>query len=311
MNVAGEKIAMKKYSICFAADKKYAKYCYVAVFSALRNIDPNFSCDIVVLTTPDVPEEFAGIFSAMSTDRVSVRTLPVEHQIAKFGLDRLFTSRYLTYATYLRLLIPDLFAENESVLYLDGDIIVFGDVSELLSLDLGGGTIGCCLDVDRHRMDSERVVFIENELKIPRGDYFNAGVLLYSIPACLEFGLLNKALDFFERVPEPPFHDQDALNSILHGTTVQIPPEWNIMSYFVGKKRLSEVMDSHPELLKSYLPYIKAMWHPKLVHFPGSRKPWFAPYIHYADHWWQYAKQTPLYEKFFQRKMHPQVLEYS
>ena len=118
---------MKKCAICLAADKKYAKYTYVTVFSILRNISQDFQCDIVVLTTPDVPEEFTNIFSEMSTPTVKVSAIDTHEYISRFGLDKLFTSRHITYAAYLRLLIPDIFQDKDIVLYLDSDIIVLDD----------------------------------------------------------------------------------------------------------------------------------------------------------------------------------------
>ena len=83
-------------------------------------------------------------------------------------------------ASFYRLVISDM-VDDEKCLFLDGDIIVNSDLSELYCTDLEGvylaGVKDCCIQHDMERQASYKDV-----LAIPTMDnYINAGVLLMNL----------------------------------------------------------------------------------------------------------------------------------
>ena len=53
---------------------------------------------------------------------------------------------YFTLTIFFRLFIADMFPEYDKGIYLDSDIVVPGDISELYNIDLGNNIIGASRD---------------------------------------------------------------------------------------------------------------------------------------------------------------------
>lgn len=86
-------------------------------------------------------------------------------------------STHLTAETYYRLYFPEIFPDLERVLYLDGDIVVNGDIYELWDTNLGNYTAGVVVD-------SANQIFIERNKALDFNSddlYFNAGVMLINL----------------------------------------------------------------------------------------------------------------------------------
>lgn len=117
-------------------------------------------------------------------------------------------------ANYLRLLIPEVLSHCRRVLYLDADLLIRGSIDDLLRTELQGHPVGAVRDPVNPAYRHGRALPGWSALGLP-GDreYFNSGVLLIDIPACLTSGVFRSALRF---AGEHPQHirlwDQDALN---------------------------------------------------------------------------------------------------
>ncbi|EIC91874.1 hypothetical protein IMCC13023_03530 [Candidatus Aquiluna sp. IMCC13023] len=146
--------------------------------------------------------------------------------------------------SYARLLIPSVFANYETVLYLDADTWILQDLSPLLLNELPDGhTIGAALDLNmanhvlwRSPTPSKTETrtadeYLWEKLGIDSADaYFNAGVLVFH-PNQMNVASFD---DFWvERVQNYPywFSDQDALNSYVRGQFARLDGSWNFQSH--------------------------------------------------------------------------------
>lgn len=92
--------------------------------------------------------------------------------------DKLYTRDYYTNTTYFRLFLPELYPQYDKILYLDSDITIVGDISELYNTDMGTNLVAAAPDdiiqYNKVFQDyAELVVGVESYTK-----YFNAGVLI-------------------------------------------------------------------------------------------------------------------------------------
>jgi lipopolysaccharide biosynthesis glycosyltransferase len=171
-------------------------------------------------------------------------------------------SRY--YAPYL---IPE---TVERALYLDGDIILQADVSELFDSTAGSPAL-------LHAIQSLTIpwvscpegVFDYKELGIPaKAPYFNSGVMLMNLRQWRERDITNKLSEYVLRNgPDINEADQGALNALLWNEWVPLDQHWNAHSSLnVPENRLqtglSEEEWEHLRL------------HPKLIHYTADKKPW-------------------------------------
>ena len=98
--------------------------------------------------------------------------------------------------------------------------------------------------------------------------YFNSGLMVMDLEKWREEKITEQVLGFIENNPEKlRFHDQDALNAILHDRWLELDPRWNAQTYMM----LQEV--EHPTI-QGQLKWDEARESPAVIHFCGHAKPW-------------------------------------
>ena len=185
-------------------------------------------------------------------------------------------------AKYFRILIPTIIDDKiEKILYLDCDIIVVKDLSNLFNIDLGEKAIGVVYDQKPFEIDNF------NRLKIDKeAGYFNSGVIMINNKVWKEnnyskqiFKLIEKEKDKLE------WEDQDALNMMFSNNKVLYSLEYNLQNdmLYVDNKIY----------WKDYEQLNQAINHPTIIHFCGN-KPWNKSCKHpYRQLWLSYLYDTP------------------
>lgn len=193
---------------------------------------------------------------------------------------------YITKGTYLRFFIESFLPENiTKVLYLDIDTIVCKSLTPLWNEDLSNYAIAAAKDVEcddicrYNRLDYDH-----------KDSYFNAGVLLINLSYWRKQKISKKAIDFLTEHPEKcTFHDQDALNHILHGSVKFISNKYNAIYAFFKKDSDSLLLEK--EKLSSIK---KEIENPIIIHYAGKLKPWHHEYYNFNYPFgqiWQFFRQ--------------------
>lgn len=259
--------------IFFSTDDNYAPYLGAAIRSLTQNASRDHLCKIYVLTT-----SLSGS-NCRALRRCVKGCAELEFVNVQESLDRISSKLHLrdyySKATYYRFFIAELFPQYEKAVYLDCDIIVNGDISELYNVDLGNNLLGAVRDevVYQTPVFSE---YVERVLEVSRNSYFNAGVLLLNLAEFRRRDILGSFTKLLSKRRFDVAQDQDYLNVISYGSVVKIGIEWN----------KPPIVD---EILGSSIP--------KLVHFNLNRKPWNYEDVMYGDLFWHYALQTPFAER--------------
>jgi lipopolysaccharide biosynthesis glycosyltransferase len=213
-----------------------------------------------------------------------LESTPFEFALIDVGdgaLSDLSVGALLTATTYARLLIGDLLPPAlDRVLYLDGDILVRGDVGEVWTMDLRGRTAGAVADLPRYPFN--------RRLGLPTdAPYFNAGVLLIDLRRWRRLGIGERALLFAREHGERlAWSDQCALNLVLYDDWIELDRVWNFQSMDVA-----HLVNGHMRFDPVDPARLSAA---RLVHFNGRSKPW-----HYLnDHplkseYLRYRSRTP------------------
>lgn len=171
--------------------------------------------------------------------------------------------------TYLRLLAPYVVpSEVKRLIYLDVDMLVLGDLQELLNYDLHGHVIGAV--TDRSGTVGCEWAGIPNymELGLKAEDkYFNAGLLLIDCMAWRDGNYTYKVLENMRiNKAHVIFGDQYGLNVTFANKWEELPLRWNTYSeilsddvvivHFVGVKPIYSsynFQSSYRELFYRYL----------------------------------------------------------
>ncbi|MDQ7775995.1 MAG: glycosyltransferase [Paracoccus aminovorans] len=208
---------------------------------------------------------------------------------------------YISAATMGRLFIPRLI--DGYVLYIDGDTLVTGDVSELFRLDLGRAYAGVVRDYTvahwlsdqggRSGLREERLSEIRQLMDpAPVQDYFNAGVLLLNCDALrAEPALLERVADVLA-ASACSHGDQDHLNALFRGNVVQLDLGWNASWGRIRKHRAHLSRNGTPAT--GALPGRGSV----ILHYHGPEKPWRATGW---DIWSSRGRATRIYKRALRR----------
>ncbi|MGW3166877.1 glycosyltransferase [Streptomyces sp. NPDC001142] len=172
-----------------------------------------------------------------------------------------------TSANLRRLQLADVVSpEVDRILYLDSDLIVLGDITELYDADLGGRPLGA-VDAGRRPRHWADLLALTGPPRAEPPPYFNAGVLLIDLAAWREQGLSERAVEFYQQNADPCRSlDQDVLNVLFENGWAAIDPKWN---------RLVQHHPDDPFGLQK-MDHLAAP--DGIVHFGGRVKPWHDDY---------------------------------
>jgi len=189
-------------------------------------------------------------------------------KIKKEQFKGLVTPFHLKTPAYYRLAIPDLLdATIDKVLYLDCDLIVQDDISQLWNVDVSHHYLAAVESVGIER--GYHLHDTKTRLKIPVGNkIFNSGVMVMNLALWRRDNIHHKIVEFILHNPDKiRLADQDGLNALLSDKWLSLPLRWNQQTI------LHKIIQTNkdPE-------FIEAINNPAIIHFTGGIKPW-----HYAD----------------------------
>lgn len=177
----------------------------------------------------------------------------------------------LNHLAYGRFFLAELLPfEVDRCLYLDMDVLVFGNLAELPALLSPGKAVAAVEDGGLSRQPHNLTgtywghYLLQLGLPVRNYGYFNSGVLVLSLDQWRKQSLtceLSSARDsLLERGLELAFEDQDVLNVHLGESIQPLPEIWNFPSHSLHEK--SGDTETDPE--KSI----------RILHFAGVAKPW-------------------------------------
>ena len=239
-------------------DENYISHCGVMLKSLFFN-NPKYKFNVYIIHNGicnsgktklhNFIVQEGHIPSFIEVDESLVKNAPVTHHVSL--------------ATYYRILIPLILKQSiEKVLFLDSDLIVRNDISELWNTDLKDNFVGACLE---YVLDNYKI-----NLGLKQGtEYFNAGVLLINLKKWREEQISDKILDYITHNSSKLISwDQDALNVAFENKWKKLNVEWNVGQNFYRVNPLHEYFD----LTSQKFNQLKT--NPSIVHFTGSDKPW-------------------------------------
>lgn len=263
---------VKEIPIFFSTDDNYIAYLDVAIASLISNASRKFSYRIIVLNT-GLKEE--NVLKVKKNERAGFKIdfVDISADVERIR-SRLKDVYHFSVVTYYRLFIASLFPQYDKVIYLDCDLVVLGDISELYCVDLGNNIIGAAPEQFVQNTKEFRV-YAERALGVDPDGYVNAGVLLMNLDEFRHNGIEEK---FISLITEYDFDlldpDQAYLNYLCLGKIHVLPNGWN-------KEPMSLKLDGKKNI----------------VHYALYKKPWQYDDVMDGNLFWYYAERSPFYEQ--------------
>ena len=265
--------------IFFTIDDAYTPFLAVALKSLIDNASKKYKYLIKVLHT-DVQEEHMKQIKKFESENVSIEFVDLSYYIKKVK-DKLYTRDYYSESTYYRLFLPELYPQYDKVLYLDCDIIVVGDISELYNTEMGTNLVAAAPDdiIQYNKVFQDYAELVVGVKKYQH--YFNAGVLLMNLDQLRKFNFQEKFLYLLSTVKFSVAQDQDYLNRLCKGRVTLISHDWDVMPYVNDETKPEDI---------------------KLIHYNFAYKPWHFEDVTYSEYFWKYARKTEFYNEIVKIK---------
>ena len=207
-------------------------------------------------------------------------------QYFDFNFDTLGWNKVILARLLLGRLLPK---SIERILYLDGDTIDCGKLTDLWSLDLTGNILAASPEPTVRKSQIMALGMPATDL------YCNSGVLLVDLVAWREQAAEKQIFTFYKKHDGKLFAaDQDAINGALQGRIKYLPPKYNFGSlhYYYPYKLMKKLAKPAEYLSKN--DYLEARKNPIIVHFLGEDRPWREWNNHpYKKEFYKYLNLTP------------------
>ena len=263
--------------IFFSSDNNYIPYLDVTIASLIENASKEYTYRMIVLNT-GISEE--SIEKVKRNERPGFAIDFIDISSALENIRKHFKNVYhFSVVTYYRLFISSLFPQYDKAIYLDCDLVVLGDISELYNTELGENILAAVPDQNIKTVEAFKR-YIEIAISVDPNKYINAGVLLINLDAFrkneIEKKLVKLITSFNFDLVDP---DQAYLNYLCKNKIHFLPNGWNkIPSPFPceGKKNI--------------------------VHYALYKKPWQYDDVVDGEYFWQYAEKSPFRDLILQRR---------
>lgn len=235
-------------NICLCTkDDKFIKYCASLLESLYRTRDKNSSYNIYILWG-DISINTKNRLNKFNDETFNLIFVPIDEKNAFAQYPDI---RKKDYIFLYRLFISD-YIKEDKIIYMDCDIIINWDLSELYSIDLLDNVVWAVKDW------INRSLYWPFKLK----SFFNSWVLLINLKKWNQENIGHKVLKLLNdhRNEFPMWQDQDWLNHILQDKRLPISPQWN----WIAINTFSNV----------WTPYTKKEFHeakhPIIIHYAGT-----------------------------------------
>ncbi|MCR4793340.1 MAG: glycosyltransferase [Lachnospiraceae bacterium] len=196
--------------------------------------------------------------------------------------------RHVTSTATLKFQIPQLLAEIEKVIYIDGDTLILKDLSPLYSIDLKNNYVAAVKDIISIRGNHLKSIDFKGK------DYFNSGMLLMNLREMRKDRVVDKLIEY-RMHGKNHFVDQDALNQVFIYRTLFISPMYNFLNKFYDWMSPRDLTEFYEENMPQSLN--EAIQKATIIHFGSHEKPWLYNLPECTELFLKYYSVSPFSEE--------------
>jgi lipopolysaccharide biosynthesis glycosyltransferase len=283
-------------NIVCATDDGFVQHCVIMLVSVLRN---NSNVSVYVISEGLNEENISKIRNEVEINGGNFHFVLIDKNIFEnFPMPELGQLKHISIATYYRLFVDALLPiDVNRVIYLDCDIIVRKSLEQLWNVDISDYALAA-VSQPQSDEDCKRLGYD------PSYGYFNAGVLLLNLAFWRKNSISNPILQLLSNNDSRiMYHDQDALNLVLHKMRLPLSPIWNMTyPYFVYFLTRQMCSDSEKKMIDQYSKTIKReIQDPTVIHYSSFPKPWELNCYHpRQSDYYDYVKLSQNFRKVYE-----------
>ena len=204
---------------------------------------------------------------------------------------------YFSEEAYYRLLIPELpeLRDYPFVIYLDCDVVVCGDIADILPHDMGDKLLAGVVDHPMKReQDRKRLA---EDYQLDAAQYINSGVLVFNVPQWRQENTARQCFDYLAGIPSGKFVlvDQDIINAVCRDRILYLDEVWNFIWYMrYGDEEAVAVSKPASDRVGDNF---------RIIHYTTSWKPWCTLRHPMGNYFWHYAGLSPFLEEIINENL--------
>lgn len=262
-------------NVCFITDESYAMPTGVAIQSLIENASKKSRYNIYIVAV-NLDEKSIKNLKKLQTNKCRIIIKQTENIYADINTKHPHVSK----AALLKFNLPNILSNLDKVLYLDGDILVLNDLSELYNTDLNNKYAGVVKDM-------AGTVAEGHAKRLNHQDYFNSGMMLLNLEKMRQDNIAERLLDYKLYKDIKHFMDQDCLNYVFQENVIYVSPMYNWMASNQTEFTDEKIKDFYK--LKQYdLDNIRKKT--TVLHLTNRKKPWNSCDVIGSDIWHKYYK---------------------
>ena len=268
-------------SVAFCPNNLYTPLTYVSMISILKTrLTTTYVSFYLIIPKDYKSKNIDFIYSLYDQfDYFNITIIKMDDRYKKA-----YVSRRMSKQTYYRFSLGELLPNLDKIIYLDSDVIVYKDLSNLYNLNFNGKFV------------LGQVTGGNNSKKT--GVYrINNGILLFNLYNMRKFNIENQALKIIKKGKHFYYHDQTLMNDYFKNYIGIFQMEYHIRNW-ITIKNILQFNKGTGKIYDDDVFYFSTKY-PSIRHFLGSSKPIRTERGHIED-WWFFARHS----KYFVTKSH-------
>lgn len=259
-------------SISFCLDNKYILYSYVSMISILETKNCNTFVSFYIIVIKSFSEQNKNLLLSLyeQYDFLNISFIYMDDRFKNVKV-----INYLNQIAYYRLSLGELLPNLNKIIYLDSDVLVYEDLTNLFKTNFNGYMI-----LSRK---------IPKEININEIFQINTGVLLLNLKKMREIKFEENVLKIINKGFISSVQDQGLLIKYYLKFIGELNEKYNVPSKGFYSL-INDLKKNNVNYKNEYLTFISN--HPAIRHFNGRKSSNY--YINSYD-WWYFARKSKYY----------------
>ena len=201
--------------ISYCLNNHYASLVYVSMSSILSSKDYYTYISFYLIISNNFKKKNIEFLSSLYAqyDFFNITFIKIDNKYTNS-----FVSRHITKEAYYRFSLGELLPFLNKIIYLDGDTIIFRDLTKFYNLNFNGKII---------------LGQVTGNNKSKKNHFYkiNSGILLLNLKKMREIKMENQTIDIINKGEKLYYHDQTLINKYFHKYVGIYPPEFHSRTF--------------------------------------------------------------------------------
>ena len=270
--------------VLLISDADYVLPTSVAISSLIQNIGPE-TCYVIYVLGRGFSSQQIQLLKSYSSTNVEIQLIDCSgiqlvnlHPKAPSSKEFQFCAA--TESALLKFYIPELLPQEKKVIYLDGDVIVRRDLSDLYSQNID--SFYACAVKDSGALYLKTPIMEEVE------GYFNSGVMLLNLEELRKDDITQKLVKAKRESKDTSLMDQNIFNIVFNRKVKFLPIKYNVLiSNLKRNENKWSIEDLNAAFNTSYDSLEEVLNDSYILHYSSRKKPWVYLNNPYSDIWYK------------------------